>query len=96
MKWIIAILVLVILALQYRLWFGEGSLEQMTELSREIERQKVENANLRERNRILMLRVRELKQGEERVEEKAREDMGMIQEGETFFFIPEDSADTAQ
>lgn len=89
MKWIVAILILIILGLQYRLWFGEGSLEQVAELEREIEKQKVENAALLERNRLLLSRIEELKQGTEGLEEKARQDMGMVKEGETFYFITE-------
>ena len=84
MKILIGVLVVVILALQYRLWFGEGSLEQVAFLKREIERQKLENERLQERNRMLMAQIEELKTGLESIEAKARADMGMIKEGETF------------
>lgn len=89
MKWIVAILILIILGLQYRLWFGEGSLEQITELEREIEKQKIENASLQDRNNLLLSQIRELKEGSEGLEEKARQDMGMVKEGETFYYITE-------
>lgn len=89
MKWIVAILILIILGLQYRFWFGEGSLEQIAELEREIEKQKVENASLQERNDLLLSQIRELKQGTEGLEEKARQDMGMVKKGETFYYVTE-------
>ncbi len=87
MKWLIAVLVIVIVALQYRLWFGEGSFEQVAALKREIEKQQLTNERLEERNRILMAQIEELKQGLESIEAKARQDMGMIKEGETFYLI---------
>jgi len=90
MRWIVAVLILIILGLQYRLWFGEGSVEQIVQLQREIDKQKIENANLEEHNRILMAQIRELKEGTESIEAKARTDMGMIKEGETFYFITDD------
>ena len=91
MKWIIAVLVLIILGLQYRLWFGEGSVEQIVQLQREIDQQKIDNAALEERNRALMAQIRELKEGTASIEAKARTDMGMIKEGETFYFIADDT-----
>lgn len=92
MKWIVAILVLIILGLQYRLWFGEGSLEQIAELEREIEKQTIENSSLQDRNNLLLSQIRELKGGSEGLEEKARQDMGMVKEGETFYYITETPA----
>ena len=89
MRWVVALLLVVIGYLQYRLWFGEGSLEQITQLQREIEKQKVENAGLHERNRALSAVIKELKEGTDSIEAKARTDMGMIKDGETFYFIPE-------
>lgn len=91
MKWIIAVLIFIILGLQYRLWFGEGSVEQIVQLQREIEQQKVDNAALEERNRALMAQIKELKEGTESIEAKARTDMGMIKEGETFYFIADET-----
>jgi cell division protein FtsB len=89
MKWVFTLLIVIIGYLQYRVWFGEGSMEQITQLQREIEKQKIENAGLHERNRALSAEIKELKEGTESIEAKARMDMGMIKEGETFYFIPE-------
>jgi len=94
MRWVIAVLILIILGLQYRLWFGEGSVEQIVQLQREIDKQKLENTTLEERNRVLMAQIKELKEGTESIEAKARTDMGMIKEGETFYFITDDPKQT--
>ncbi len=85
MKWLLAILIAVFLTLQYRLWVGEGSYAHRARLAQEIERQQVENERLRDRNRVLAVEVENLKNGLDVIEERARSDMGMIKEGETFF-----------
>ncbi len=89
MKITIAILIVLLLGLQYRLWVGEGSVAHRVELQKKIERQQAENDSLKERNRILALEVEALKNGLDAVEERAREQMGMVKEGETFFMIVE-------
>jgi cell division protein FtsB len=89
MKWIAATLLLIFLALQYRLWVGDGSVADMVRLDRELQRQNAANERLQERNRILAIEVEDLKEGLNSVEERAREDMGMIKEGETFYMLIE-------
>ena len=87
MKILIAGLIALLLSVQYRLWIGEGSIAHRVELQRKITLQRGENAALRERNRILALEVDALKSGYAAIEERAREQMGMIKKGETFFMI---------
>jgi len=89
MKWLILTLSVLLLGLQYRLWVGEGSLADVVRLSDGIEVQVQENDRLRERNRILATEVDGLKSGLDAVEERAREDLGMIKPGETFFMVVE-------
>lgn len=89
MKWLIATLIVLLVGLQYRLWIGEGSFAHKAELEREIELQQAENDVLRERNRVSSLEVEALKSGLSAVEERAREQMGMVKEDETFFMIVE-------
>ena len=91
MKWIIVIFCSLLAGLQYRLWIGEGSLAHRAELQREIDQQQQKNQLLEEQNSILALEVEELKSGHQRVEERARQHMGMIKEGETFFMVMEPS-----
>ena len=84
----------VLLALQWPLWFGEGSWRDVRELREIRERQELENADLRMRNRALEAEVEDLRSGTEAVEERARRDLGMIREDEVFFFLiqPENEA----
>ncbi len=90
MKILIAILILLLVVLQYRLWFGDGSLSEVVQLSRELELQKQRLRELEERNRILEAQVLDLQNGLDAFEEKARNDLGMIKQGETFIqLIPD-------
>lgn len=88
MRWLLAVLLILLIALQYRLWRGEGSFSQSTKLERDIMQQQAENDRMRERNRILEVEVEDLKGGADSVEERARNDIGMIKKDETFFMIP--------
>lgn len=90
MKWLLATLALVFLILQYRLWIGEGSLAHVARLEREIAQQQVEIQQARERNRALAVEVEDLKTGQDAIEERARHDMGMVGEDETFFMVVEE------
>lgn len=90
MRWIWSILILLLLVLQYRLWFGEPSLPDVWQVKEDIAEQKRINQDLLERNRRLEAEVQDLKKGLSALEERARSEMGMIGEGETFFqVIPE-------
>lgn len=83
----IATLIILLLGLQYRLWVGEGSLAQVARLERDVKQQQAENARLRERNNILAVEVDNLKNGLDSIEERARNDVGMIKKDETFFMV---------
>jgi len=87
MKVLISLLAIAIVALQYRLWIGEGSVAHVVRLNAEIRKQQAENDRLIERNKYLAAEVDALKNGTEGIEERARTQMGMIKEGETFFMI---------
>lgn len=90
MRWIWSILILLLLVLQYRLWFGEPGLPDVWQVKEDIAEQKRINQDLLERNRRLEAEVQDLKKGLSALEERARSEMGMIGEGETFFqVIPE-------
>ena len=96
MKILIAVLILMLIGLQYKLWFGDGSLSEVVQLTRELEIQKQKLSELEERNKILEAQVLDLQNGLDAFEEKARNDLGMIKQGETFIqLIPRqgDSAD---
>ncbi|HHH43182.1 MAG TPA: cell division protein FtsB [Gammaproteobacteria bacterium] len=92
MRWVILLLVVLLLALQYRIWVGEGSFAEVWDLYQQVERQREENQRLRERNQALEAEVKDLKQGLGAIEERAREELGMIKEDETFYQIIEEPA----
>lgn len=83
------ILLALLLALQYPLWFGSGSIPAVWHLRQQVEAQKIENAQLQERNNALVAEVMDLKHGLDAIEERARSELGMVKEGETFFHVVE-------
>lgn len=89
MRWLIIFLSIVLLLLQYPLWFSDSSLPDAWKLQTKIETQRAENQKLDERNRLLKAEVEDLKNGLEVVEEKARTELGLIKKGETFFQVIE-------
>ncbi len=90
MRVLLLILLTLVLVLQYRLWVGDGSLAEVWRLQQRINRQQEENQALQGRNRILEAEVRDLKEGLEAIEERARFDLGMIKKGETFYMVVEE------
>ena len=89
MKPLIILLLLVLIYLQYRLWIGDGNVPDVIQLGNQVETQRSENLRLRERNDVLGAEVRDLQQGLDAIEEHAREDLGMVKDGETFYQIVE-------
>lgn len=89
MKAIMGILVLMLILLQWRLWVGDGGVQELTQLEQELAAQKAENESLQQRNQMLESEILDLKNGLEAVEERARSDLGMIRDGETFYMVIE-------
>jgi cell division protein FtsB len=87
MRWLLIILVVFFVGLQSRLWVGEGSLAHRAELNRQLEDQGHENSALRERNALIATDIQSLKTNLNAIEEKARADLGMIKQGETFYLV---------
>ena len=90
MRWWLWGLLILLGLLQYRLWMGDGSLAEVWRLHGQVEAQKEENERLRERNQALDAEVQDLKQGQAAIEERAREELGMIRKDETFYQIVEE------
>jgi cell division protein FtsB len=88
MRTLAAIFALLILALQYPIWLGKGGWLRVRELDREVETQRQVNAQLEARNVALDADVRDLKQGFEGIEERARFELGMTRHDEVFFQLP--------
>lgn len=90
MKWLLSLLILLLLLLQFRLWFSDSSLLEIWKLQQQISEQNAENAQLKERNAALQAEVKDLKQGMQAIEERARSELGLIKKGETFYQVIDD------
>lgn len=91
MRVLIVLLLVVFAALQYRLWLGQLSVTDYLRQKEEIATQQTSNQELIKRNRMLLADVNDLRQGQEAIEERARNELGMIAEDEIFFrIIPQD------
>ncbi|MBK51603.1 MAG: cell division protein FtsB [Gammaproteobacteria bacterium] len=89
MKVLLGTLGISVLALQYPLWMGDGSVRALNLLEKKLDEQHRVNADLQARNRLLEIEVLDLKTGVEAVEERARSELGMIGSDETFVLIIE-------
>ena len=81
---LIVFLLILIAGLQYRLWLGDGGIREYRETLQRIEDLKQEGEQRQIRNAAIAADVRDLREGTEAIEERARHDLGMIKEGETF------------
>ena len=91
MRWLLIILVVLFIGLQTRLWFGEGSFAHKSELDQQLQVQRQKNQQLQLRNQRIAEEVKSLKNNLGSIEEKAREDLGMIKQGETFYLVIDDN-----
>jgi len=80
-------MVLVLVLLQLKMWFGEGGFRDVQRLEQRVEEQAMENEMLAQRNRELQAEVEDLRQGLEAVEERARSELGLIKEDEEFYQV---------
>lgn len=87
MRVISGLLLVFLVLLQYRLWFGKNSVPDYLALQEDIARQENTNDKLRQRNKLLYADTDDLKSGVEAIEERARNELGMIKKDETFFRI---------
>ena len=86
-KWGTVVLIVLLGLLQYRLWFGKNSLPDYLALKQEVQQQSLQNDNLAQRNNLLKADISDLKIGLESIEERARNELGLIKQGETFYRI---------
>jgi cell division protein FtsB len=87
MRSLLAILLVVFIALQLKMWFGEGGYSDVKRLAVRVEEQARENELLAQRNRELQAEVEDLRQGLHAVEERARSELGMVKENEEFYQV---------
>lgn len=87
MRSVTLILVVGILVLQWPMWFGKGSWIRVMQIESQLSEQRTVNERLLARNTAMAADVRDLKQGHEAVEERARNELGMVKPGEVFFQV---------
>ena len=88
MKILALVLGLLIVAIQYPLWLGKGGWLRVWDVDQQVDAQQEKNARLEVRNNALAAEVKDLKQGHEAIEERARYELGMVKNDEMFFQIP--------
>jgi cell division protein FtsB len=89
MRWPALVLVALLAALQYPLWFGKGGWLRVQEMERQLDAQRALNQKLEARNASLEAEVRNLKAGYEAIEERARYELGLVKDGEIFVQTPQ-------
>lgn len=94
MRWLLGVLLVLLVLLQYRLWIAEGSIAEQHRLQQQVEEFNRVNAQLRARNAVLEREVLELQSGNAGVEQRAREQLNLIREGETFYQVEDDQTAT--
>ena len=92
MRILAGVLAAIIVLIQYPLWLGKGGWMRVADIDRQVAAQHAKNAQLETRNAGLEAEVRDLKQGTEAIEERARYELGMIRGNEIFFQIVEKPA----
>tara|TARA_B100001540_G_scaffold313559_1_gene336722 strand:- start:268 stop:567 length:300 start_codon:yes stop_codon:yes gene_type:complete len=93
LRWLFVVLLSLLAVLQYRLWFAEGSLAEKHRLQQQVQEQTRINEELRARNAVLEREVLELQTGNAGVEQRAREELGLVREGETYIQVIEKDAE---
>lgn len=83
----LAVLCLVLAALQYRLWFADGGVIDSRRLQQAVDRQAADNTQLQRRNAVLDAEVGDLRSGGAAIEAHARSELGMVRKGETFYLV---------
>ena len=88
MKTLAGVLGALILAIQYPLWLGKGGWLRVWDVDRQLDARHDKNLQLEQRNAALAAEVRDLKQGFDAIEERARYELGMVKGDEVFFQVP--------
>ncbi len=89
MKILLALVVLLIVLLQYRLWYGDGGIKEIEAYQQQMDDLSKQVAEKSARNKALYAEVEDVRKGQEAIEERARYELGMIRDGETFFQVLE-------
>ena len=87
MKKIIVILLVLLVLLQYKIWLGDGGIPEILQLQDDVAQEQATVDQLKERNRSLEAEVKDLKTGLDAIEERARSELGMIRDDETYYQV---------
>ena len=93
LRYVALLLLILLLALEVKLWTGDWSLREVWRLRQRVAEQKQENLRLKQRNEALSAEVQDLKNGNEAIEERARSELGLVKPGETFYQVVDPGAD---
>lgn len=96
MKALALVLAIFLIAIQAQLWVGRGSIPHVAQLREELARAEADNEQARARNAQLQAELRDLREGLEMVEEKARFELGMIKSDEVFVPLAPAAASVAR
>ena len=88
MKFLAVVFASLIALIQYPLWLGKGGWLRVWDVDRQLDAQQAKNTRLETRNNALAAEVKDLKQGHDAIEERARYELGMVKNDEVFFQIP--------
>lgn len=87
MRWVLGALIALLLASQYQLWCGKGSVRSALTTQNKLQQIQEDNKKLALRNKTIAADIKDLKSGNQAVEARARSDLGMMKKGETFYQV---------
>jgi len=87
LRWLALILIALLIALQVKLWVGDGGMRDLRAIRSLVAEQQTENTRLKQRNDALHADVEDLKHGQDAVEARARSQLGLIKPGEVFYQV---------
>ncbi|SFM96261.1 cell division protein FtsB [Dokdonella immobilis] len=89
LRYVALLLLILLIALEVKLWVGQGGMAEVWRLEKSVADQKHENEALKARNDALAAEVANLKDGDEAIEERARSELGLVKPGEQFYQVVE-------
>ena len=89
LRYIALLLLILLIALQIKLWVGQGGMAEVWRLESSVGEQEQNNEKLKSRNDALSAEVANLKTGDEAIEERARSELGLVKPGEKFYQVVE-------
>jgi cell division protein FtsB len=96
LRYVALLLLILLLALDIKLWTGDWSMREVWRLRQRVVEQKQENLKLKQRNEALSAEVEDLKTGKQAIEERARSELGLIKPDETFYQVVEPTTDAGK